>query len=127
MEPARLWALANVSVGRASAFGLLAIFCLMVGLAGYPIIALKTGGVALLFGAAILIVKAEMSDRRSYKRTELWTLLEKHERPVQQVAQQVIGNTLREAFYRFALFYAFGGFSCFAVALIFQFLHALLD
>lgn len=125
LETSKLSQLANLSVGRGCAFGLFAIFCLMIGLAGYPVVALKTGGVALLLGSAVLILKAELSGSRNYKRTELWALLDKHERPQREVAQQVIGTTLREVFYRYAVLYAFGGFISFAGALAVQVLHAL--
>ncbi len=124
MDMSKLWSLAHESVARGSAFGLLAIICTMVGLAGFPVIALKTGGVMALIGSAILIVKAEFSHRRDYKRTELWTLLEKHERPHAAIAQTVIGGTLREAFYKFGALYAAGGFSCFGVALAWQLVHS---
>lgn len=127
MRSSKLSELAELSVARGSGFGLLAIICLMVGLAGYPAIALKTGGVAALIGAAILTVKAELSFSRSYKRTELWALLDKHERPRGDFAQQIIGGTLREAYFRYAIYYLFGGFACFATALLLQLVHIFLD
>jgi hypothetical protein len=126
MEFTRLTDLANISVARGSAFGLLAIFCLMIGLTGYPLIALKTGAVCLMFGAGVLMVKAELSRRRPYQRTELWVLLNPRERPPAPIAQQVIGGTLRGAFQRYAIYYAYAGVFCFAVAGVLQLMAALL-
>jgi hypothetical protein len=127
MEFSKLAHLANLSVARGSAFGLLAIFCLMIGLAGYPLIALKTGAVCLMAGAAVLMLKAELSPRRPYQRTELWVLLNPHERPPAPIAQKVIGSTLRITFNRYALYYAYIGAFCFAMAIVAQFIGVLFD
>jgi hypothetical protein len=127
MELSRLSELANVSVARGSAFGLFAIFCLMIGLAGYPLIALKTGAVCMMFGAAVLMLKAELSRRRPYKRTELWVLLNPSERPPAPIAQQVIAGALRTTFQRYAVYYAYAGAVCFVTAAVLQFLSVLLD
>jgi cell division protein FtsW (lipid II flippase) len=127
MELSRLSELADVSVARGSAFGLFAIFCLMIGLAGYPLIALKTGAVCMMLGAAVLMLKAELSRRRPYKRTELWVLLSPTERPPAAVAQQIIAGTLRAAFQRYAVYYAYAGFFCFSAAAVTQFIGVLFD
>jgi hypothetical protein len=125
METSRLFELAQISVARGSAFGLLAIFCLMVGLAGYPLVALKTGGIALMLGAAVLVVKAEHASRRDPRHTELWTLLDKHERPHGEVAQVLVGSTLRQVFSRYALYYTWAAFGCFAFGSVLELVSAL--
>lgn len=107
---------AMTSVGRACGFAVLAIFLLMAGLAGFPVIALKTGAAALMLVAAVLAAKAAWSPNKPYKRTELWMLLEPHERPQPEIAQTVIGNVLREAFARFALYFAFAALIVFVLA-----------
>jgi hypothetical protein len=117
--------LAQVSVGRACAFASLAILLLMVGLSGYPLIALKTGAVCLMATAGVLIFKAERSPRRPYKATELWSLLEPERRPIPPVAQKVIGTTLKDTFVRFAVWFAVAGMGCFAAAGVTQALRVI--
>jgi hypothetical protein len=112
MEVHRLWELAHHSVARGSGFALLAIFCTMIGLAGFPAVALKTGGVCLMLGAGVLALKASRSDLTPYKRTELWLLLEPHERPSGSMAQTVIARARRDAFVRYALLFVYGGSAC---------------
>lgn len=121
MHGSRLDELALLSVSRGCGFAGLGIFCFMIGLAGYPVVALNSGAVLLMLGAAVLAVKAEMSPTRPYKRTELWIILEPCERPNDRFAQQVIGNTLRSIYLRFALYFARGGVFCFVLALALQF------
>jgi hypothetical protein len=125
MSVSRLSDLANISVARGSAFGLLAIFCFMIGLAGYPVIALKSGAIALMVGAGLLIWKAEVSRRKPYRRTELWTMLEPHERPIEPIAQQVISSTLQGMFSRFAVYYAQAAVTCFAASLVLELVNRL--
>jgi hypothetical protein len=120
MHGSRLDELALLSVSRACGFAGLAIFCFMIGLAGYPVIALNSGAVLMMLSAAVLAIKAEMSPTRPYKRTELWVILQPYERPSDRFAQQVIGNTLRGIYLRFAVHFARGGLFCFALALALQ-------
>jgi hypothetical protein len=121
MQGSRLNELALLSVSRACGFAGLGIFCFMVGLAGYPVVALNSGAILMMATAAILVIKAELSPRTPYTRTELWIILEPHERPGAEFAQQLIGNTLRGIFMRFARYFARGGVFCFLVALALKF------
>lgn len=125
MEWSRLNDMAYLSVSRASGFAVLAIFCFMIGMAGYPLIALKTGAIGMMLSAAVLALKAQMSPRRYYKRTELWVLLAPEERPDPRFAQQLIGFTLRDVFFRFAGYFAMAGFVCFALAMAVQLIDQL--
>jgi hypothetical protein len=125
MDWSRLNELALLSVSRACAFASLAIFCFMIGMAGYPLVALKSGAVLMMFSAAVLVIKAQRSPAKPYKRTELWVLLAPEERPSNRFAQQVIGTTLREMFIRFAGYFAFGAFCCFAGAMALQLVNQL--
>jgi len=109
---------ARLSVIRGAGFGLLAIVCFMVGLAGMPALSFKAGGVLCLLACFILLLKAEFADRRSYKRTELWLMLDRDQRPPAAIAQQVIGSTLRACYREFALHYARGSAAMLAFSLV---------
>lgn len=117
MGDSRLRELALLSVSRGCAFAGLAIICFMVGLAGYPSVALQSGAILMMLAAAVLILKAERAGRVSYKRTELWVLLDPHERPRADFAQQVVGRALRAVYLRFAVPFAVGGALCFVASL----------
>jgi hypothetical protein len=93
---------ANVSVGRACGFAGLGIFCLMFGLSFEPALAARAGGVLCAILAAVLFLYALRAPIRPYKRTELWTILQKADRPPAAVAQKIIGEILRETYLRFA-------------------------
>ncbi|MDH3740684.1 MAG: hypothetical protein OER56_03715 [Hyphomicrobiales bacterium] len=93
---------AYVSVGRASAFAGLGIVCIMFGLAFDPVLATRTGGGLCLMVGLILAAFGWRARYRSYKRTELWLILDKKERPPAGIAQKVIAGALREAYLWFA-------------------------
>lgn len=93
---------AYLSVGRACAFGALAIFCFVVGLSYDPNLAARFGGLLCLLMTAILLMRALSAPARPYKTTETWLMLEASERPAVHVAQQVIGSALREAYFWYA-------------------------
>ena len=108
---------ARLSVLRGSAFGLLAIVCTMVGLAATPALSFKVGGILCLLACFVLIVKAEHADRRPYKRTELWLMLDKDARPPATAAQQVIASALKGCYRQTALHFANGSASMLALSL----------
>ncbi len=89
---------AHVSVGRATGFAGLAIFCLMFGLAFEPALAARTGGICCFFVAGILWGYGYFAKRRPYKRTELWLILPKDKRPPDGIAQKVIGQVLSDTY-----------------------------
>lgn len=93
---------AYVSVGRACGFAGLAIFCLMFGLAFEPALAARTGGILCLTVAAILFAYAFRAHVRPYKRTELWLILPKDQRPPSTIAQRVVGQALYDTYLWFA-------------------------
>jgi hypothetical protein len=93
---------AYLSVGRACGFGALAIFCFVVGLSYDPNLAAKAGGILCLLMTAILLMRAASAPTRPYKATETWLMLENAERPPEQIAQQVIGSALRNAYFWYA-------------------------
>ena len=99
----RLNNLAEVSVARGCGFATLGIVTLMLGFAGNLRLSLAVGGCLALLTAFVLLLKAANSRRVSYKRTELWIMLEPEERPGPEIAQQVIGGVLHSTYLRFAL------------------------
>ena len=125
MDWSRVNDMAYLSVSRACGFAGLGIVCFMVGMAGYPPVALKSGAIFMMLSAGVLAIKAQRSPLKPYKRTELWVLLEPQERPDPRFAQQVIGLTLRDIFFRFSGFFALAGFCCFAVAMALQLINQL--
>lgn len=93
---------AFVSVGRACGFAGLGIFCLMFGLSFEPVLAARSGAISCLLIALILCAYAMRARKRPYRRTELWLILAKDSRPPKSIAQQIIGETLRETYFWFA-------------------------
>jgi hypothetical protein len=110
--------LAEFSVARACGFAMLAILVTVIGLTGEPQIALKTAGLLSLLTAMILLLKAALAEGKPYRSTELWLMLKPHERPHEAVAQRIIALALREAFLRFALYFAAGAAALFVVQLV---------
>ncbi|MEO8652020.1 MAG: hypothetical protein ABI391_06935 [Hyphomicrobiaceae bacterium] len=100
--------LAEFSVARACGFAMLAILVTIVGLVDEPVLALKTGAVLSLLTSMVLVLKAALAEARPYRATEVWLLLKPDERPHEAVAQRIIALALREAFLRFALYFASG-------------------
>ena len=111
-------AFARLSVLRGAGFGLLAIVCFMLGLAGMPALSLKTGGVLCLLASFILILRAELADRRPYKRTEVWLMLDQEQRPPAAIAQRIIASTLKVCYREVALLYARGAVAMLALSLV---------
>ncbi len=93
---------AFVSVARACGFAWLGIFCIAFSLSFEPPLAAFSGGILCLIVSLILIFYAVRARRRPYKKTELWLILPKENRPEPAVAQQVIGGVLRDTYFRFA-------------------------
>jgi len=93
---------AFLSVGRACGFGALAIFCFVVGLSYDLNLATRVGGVLCLIMTVTLLMRGGSAKTRPYKRTETWLMLEASERPSANIAQQVIGGALREAYFWYA-------------------------
>ena len=95
--------LAEVSVARGCGFAGLAILTFMVGLSWDVVLASKVGGLLVLLGCSVLIVKAQRALRRPVRNTELWMMLDHGDRPSAAFAQRVIGEILRTCYLRFAL------------------------
>ncbi len=98
----RLEEAAELSVGRAVGFGALAIFITMAGLAAYPVVALQTGAGLTLVMGAVLALKGWLAPQRSYRRTEVWLMLDPRPAWPPEVAQRLVGGALQAVFYRYA-------------------------
>ena len=89
---------ADISIRRACGFGFLAITTLMVGTSTEIVLSLKIGATSLTLMSMILLLKAMQAPGRSYKRTEVWILLNyRHDLPEKR-AQEVFGTILRERY-----------------------------
>jgi len=93
---------AFVPVGRACGFAGFAVLLLMIGLSFEPVLAARVGCVICLGVAGILFAYAARARSRSYKRTEVWTILPREKRPPAAVAQRIIGQVLHETYLSFA-------------------------
>ena len=97
----RIYALAHVSVGRACLYGLMAIVAMMIGLIGRPDVALRAGAILFLPTSAFLTLQAVQAPARSYRETEVWSLLGKHDDLPAPRAQALFGEVLRGAYLKF--------------------------
>jgi hypothetical protein len=95
----RIRALADVSIRRGCGFGLIAIATAMVGVGHDIALAAYGGSIMVALMGAILVAKGISATRRSYKRTELWLLLDRDHGLPEARAQAVIGAILRERYY----------------------------
>jgi hypothetical protein len=86
-----------ISAARGCAFGALAIFMGMAGLAFAPERSLRFGGIATLLMCAILLLKAYRAQRFSHRKTEVWVILDPARRPAPAIAQAVIGRARQAA------------------------------
>ena len=82
--------LAFVSISRGTGFGVLGIICLMVGLSTNVGRALEGGGICFLIMTLILMIKAKRAPTLNYRSTEIWIMLDNHERPLAALAPQMI-------------------------------------
>lgn len=111
--------LAEFSVARACGFAMLAILVMVVGLSSEPLIALQAAAILSLLTSMVLLLKAGLAEAKHYRSTELWLLLKPHERPHEAIAQRIIALALREAFHRFALYFASGAAALLVTKLVF--------
>jgi hypothetical protein len=115
----RLRALAAQSVGRGCFFAALAIWCVMIGLIADPLQSIKAGAILALLVACVLLLKAGRAAHISYRKTELWLLLDRQAPLGPDAAQRIITAILREVYLRYALYATLMaiGFSAFALLL----------
>ncbi|KAA5602858.1 hypothetical protein [Blastochloris sulfoviridis] len=95
--------LAFFTVAKGAAFGLLAIFCVMVGFSYLPRLALQAGGAMSLAMSMILLAKAWNISSANYRKTEMWLLLPQERRPPEPHARWAVTTVLRDAYTVFAM------------------------
>lgn len=89
---------ADISIRRACGFGFLAVITAMIGASSQLVLSFKIGATSLTLMSIILLLKATQAPVRSYKRTEVWILLDhRHDLPEKR-AQEVFGAILRERY-----------------------------
>ena len=95
--------LAFFTVAKGSAFGLLAIFLVMLGFSAAPGFSLRAGGLLALLMSMILLTKAWGAPRADHRRTEMWLLLPRHQRPAEAHAHWAVTTVLHDAYNTFAM------------------------
>lgn len=115
----RVRGLALQSVGRGCFFAALAIWCVMIGLISDPLQAIKAGAVLTMLTVCVLLLKAGYVVRQSYKKTEVWILLDRRVDLRPEIAQQMITAILREIYLRYAWYGTLIALGFWACALLF--------
>lgn len=123
LEPVeqRVRALAVHSVGRGCFFAALAIWCVMIGLIAEPLQSVKSGAILTMLVVCVLLLKARWVTRHSYKKTEVWILLDRRIDLRPEIAQQIITTTLREVYLRCAWYAVLVALGFWAFALVLWF------
>lgn len=110
--------MAWMSAARGCAFGALAIFMGMAGLAFAPSKALAFGGMATLLMTAILLLKAYRAPSFSHRRTEVWVMLDPVHRPAAAIAQNVIARARQRVLMALALVTAYSAAAMLVASLL---------
>lgn len=87
-----------MSVGRACGFAGLGIFCIVIGLSFDAGLAALVGSRLSIALSLVRLVLAWRAPARNYKKTETWLILQPGDRPQANVAQRLIGRTLRTVY-----------------------------
>ena len=93
---------AQVSILRALGFTALAIGTFMAGLSFEPALCFGAGATLTGITAAVLWWKGSQSPTHSYRKTEVWILLDRNLDLPPERAQEAVGGLLRELYYRYA-------------------------
>ena len=109
---------AETCVARGCGFAALAILTLTVGLSWDMTLASKVGGMLVLIACLVLLAKAWNAPRRPVQYTELWMMLDPHDRPDKRVAQRIVGRTLQGCYLRFARHAAFLSSALLGISLV---------
>lgn len=117
----RLRYYADLSIRRGCGFGLLAIGTAVVGMASDMRLATKAAAIGMTLMVAILLLKAMQAPRRSYKRTELWILIDRKHSFPEARAQEVFGNVLRERYFWHAEVAAIGAAALWLLSFVLHF------
>lgn len=93
---------AQLSIARGCGFGALTIATVMVGSASDLSLFFRSGGFATLLMCFILLIMAARADHVPVKRTEVWIMIPKDERPPAEVAAPLIARARKDYLLRFA-------------------------
>ena len=96
MELERIRHFADVSIRRGCGFAILAIWSAMMGMSVDMVIAAKSGALLVTLMGVVLLAKSFRAPAKSYRRTEVWILLDKRHDLPETRAQAVIGSIMRE-------------------------------
>ena len=110
---------AHLSIGRACAFGALAILCFMVGFSYDPHLSARVGGSFSLLMCLVLLVKAWLTQRTPYKHTETWLILDEVDRPPADLAQGLVATAMRSVFLVYARYSALTAALLLAASIVF--------
>ncbi len=91
--------LADLSIRRGCGFVLLGTACIMVGFAHDFAASIKAAAVVVGMAGIVMLGKGMNAQRRPYRDTELWLLLEPRPAPSDPVVQRKIGQVLTERYY----------------------------
>ena len=98
----RIKVAAETSIGRAVAFGALAVGTIVLGLTFEPVLAFKTGAALTLLMAVILLLKSARAPSQPYQRTEVWVILDRRLGLPEDRAQRMVSQVLRDTYHRYA-------------------------
>lgn len=93
---------AEISVSRGVGFAGLAVATATLGFAYEPALAFLVGAAGALLVAVVLELKAQLAPHRSYRRTEVWLMLEPPPAWNAEVAQRLIAGALVATLRRYA-------------------------
>jgi len=91
--------LADLSIRRGCGFVLLGTCCIMVGLAHDFAASIKSAAVVVGMAAVVMVGKGMNAQRRPYRDTELWLLLDPRPAPSDPLVQRKIGQVLTDRYY----------------------------
>jgi hypothetical protein len=91
-----------ISIARGVGFAALAVLCLMVGFASDFVNVLRAGGIGSLLIAIVLLIKAQNTSPENYRRTEVWIMLDPHERPPEDIAPRMVAEARRTILLRWS-------------------------
>jgi Ca2+/Na+ antiporter len=94
---------ANISVGRAVGFGVLAITVIMVSCAFDFALSLRIGFVLTLVMSVILLMQYQRATTSKPERSETWMILADHERPQNEAARAVFVRVLAETYLGYSI------------------------
>lgn len=89
---------ADLSIRRACGFGFLGIATAMVGVYTDIVLAVRLAATGVTLMGMVLLFKSLQAPHRSYKKTEVWILLDRRHGLPEARAQEVFGNILRDRY-----------------------------